>query len=226
MGAGMIMNRFFSSFIAGAALLCIPGHAIAGQVPNPVNAPASVGSGNLLSASGTNPQQAADSGISATTAAINKVVAGPSSGGAGALTLRSLVAADIPSLSVLGAQPTLTSGTNIKTVGGVSLLGSGDLGAINAPALNAIGTKPTLTGTCTTSTQVGGNNAGTFKATCAAQTVIMTFSTAATNGYVCIATDETTVGDTLKQTATTTNSCTLFGTTVAADVVGFIAIGY
>lgn len=37
----------------------------AGQVPAPINAPASVGSGDVLGASGTNPQQAADTGIAA-----------------------------------------------------------------------------------------------------------------------------------------------------------------
>ena len=117
-------------FAAVVALVLGPGLAFASQVPNPVNAPATVGSGNLLRASGTNPQQAADSGISGTSAAQNQVVAGPASGGAGTLALRALVAADIPSLSALGAQAALVSGTNIKTVGGVSLLGSGDAGTI------------------------------------------------------------------------------------------------
>jgi len=75
--------------------------ALAGQVPNPVNAPASVASGDLLGAAGTNPQQAADTGVSATAAGQNKVAAGPSSGGAGALTLRLLTAADIPNLATV-----------------------------------------------------------------------------------------------------------------------------
>jgi hypothetical protein len=87
------------------------------------------------------------------------------------------------------------------------------------------GSAPGLTGSCTTSTQVGGATAGTFKATCTAQTVIVALPTAP-NGWVCTATDETTVADTLKQTATATNSCTFTGTTVAADVIGFTATAY
>lgn len=46
------------------ALAAFP--ALAGQVPNPINAPATVGSGDVLKSSGANPQQAADSGIAAT----------------------------------------------------------------------------------------------------------------------------------------------------------------
>lgn len=38
------------------------GAAIAAQVPNPINAPASIGAGHALVSSGTNPQQAADAG--------------------------------------------------------------------------------------------------------------------------------------------------------------------
>jgi len=126
------MKALFRILLMASVLALIfgPALAFASQVPNPINAPASVASGDLLRASGTNVQQAADSGISATAAAQNQVVAGPATGGAGTLALRALVAADIPSLSALGAQATLVSGTNIKTVGGVSLLGTGDVGTI------------------------------------------------------------------------------------------------
>ena len=88
------------------------------------------------------------------------------------------------------------------------------------------GSAPTLTGTCTTSTQVGGNTAGSFAATCTAQTVIITFATTAPNGWVCNAQDETTSADTMKQTAHSTTSCTFTGTTVAADVIVFDARAY
>lgn len=57
------------SFVLIAALLfCAP--AFAGQVPSPINAPASVGSNDLLQASGTKTQQAADSGKTAPSGAI------------------------------------------------------------------------------------------------------------------------------------------------------------
>jgi hypothetical protein len=93
-------------------------------------------------------------------------------------------------------------------------------------ALVAGGSPPTLTGTCTTATQVGGNTAGTFLATCAAQTVIVTFATTAPNGWACNFQDVTTVADTLKQTAKSTTSCTASGTTVASDVIVFNAVAY
>lgn len=88
------------------------------------------------------------------------------------------------------------------------------------------GSAPTLTGTCTTASQVGGNTAGKFTATCTAQTVIMTFSTATPNGWDCTANDNSTPADTLKQTSFTTTSCTLTGTTVATDIITFHAVGF
>ena len=104
--------------------------------------------------------------------------------------------------------------------------GLGDTGTnwveVSGPNLAfAQGSPPTLTGTCTTSTQVGGNTAGSFHATCSSQTVIITFAAAAPNGWSCTAHDETTPADSLTQTAHSTTSCTLTGTTVAADVVTF-----
>ncbi len=52
-----------TAFALALAICCSP--AIAGQVPSPVNAPATMGSSHVYSANGTNPQQAADSGIGA-----------------------------------------------------------------------------------------------------------------------------------------------------------------
>jgi len=88
------------------------------------------------------------------------------------------------------------------------------------------GSPPTLTGTCTTSAQVGGNTAGKFAATCTNQTVILTFATTAANGWSCNARDLTTPADALKQTAYSPTSCTLTGTTVAADVIVFDALAF
>jgi hypothetical protein len=88
------------------------------------------------------------------------------------------------------------------------------------------GSVPTLTGTCTTGSQVGGNTAGKFTATCTAQTVIMTFATTAPTGWTCDAHDNTTPADALNQTAYSTTSCTLTGTTVAGDVITFHAVGW
>ena len=93
------MKRTRFAFLA--ALLSVGAvPVLAGQVPSPVNAPASIAhAGDVLTASGTNPQQAADSGLSLTSETQNAVLAGPGSGGAGAPSFRALVSADIPNLS-------------------------------------------------------------------------------------------------------------------------------
>lgn len=85
---------------------------------------------------------------------------------------------------------------------------------------------PILTGTCTTASKIGYNTAGSFAATCVAQTVILTFATTAPNGWVCNTHDITTVADVLNQTAYTTTSCTVTGTTVASDVITFNAVPF
>jgi hypothetical protein len=100
------------------------------------------------------------------------------------------------------------------------------LAAFASRTLVATGAAPTLTGTCTTGTQVGGNTAGSFAATCVAQTVIATFAFTAPHGYVCDFNDLTTPADSIKQTASSTTSCTATGTTVAADVISFHAVAY
>jgi hypothetical protein len=94
------------------------------------------------------------------------------------------------------------------------------------PGVIATGSPPTLTGTCTTASQVGANTAGTFTATCVAQTVIITFATTAPNGWTCNAHDLSTPTDALNQTATSATSCTLTGTTVASDRISFNAVGF
>jgi hypothetical protein len=101
--------KFWSAFIAmmlGLALVALLGAAAAasaGQVPNPVNAPAAIAhAGDALIASGTAPQQAADSGLSLTSQSPNTVLAGPGSGGAGAPSFRALLSADVPAINLAG----------------------------------------------------------------------------------------------------------------------------
>lgn len=115
------------------------------------------------------------------------------------------------------------SGAGAMTLGTTN---SGTDGTLQMSALVAGGATPTLTGTCTTGTKVGGQNAGSFLATCSAQTVIMTFATTAPNGWACVAQDQTTSTDTLKQTANGATSCTLTGTTAASDKIVFSATAY
>lgn len=89
------------------------------------------------------------------------------------------------------------------------------------------GATPTLTGTCTTGSKVGGQAAGTFTATCTAQTVIVTFTTTAPNGWACRFQDRTTPADIINQASSTTTSCTTASTTTtASDVVQWTAVAY
>jgi hypothetical protein len=90
------------------------------------------------------------------------------------------------------------------------------------------GSPPTTTGsTCTAiGSQVGGNTAGRLVATCAAQTLVLTFATTAPNGWACKASDQTTVADSMNQTASSATTATLTGTTVAGDTISFQCQGY
>lgn len=113
---------------------------------------------------------------------------------------------------------------------GVVDVGNGTVGdssgKLKLTAIIAAGSPPTLTGTCTTGTQIGGNTAGSFVATCTVQTVIATFSTTAPNGWSCNFHDISTPTDVLNQTAKSATSCTASGTTVASDVIVFNAAAY
>lgn len=96
------------------------------------------------------------------------------------------------------------------------------------PGLIATGTAPTLSGTCATGTKVGGNAAGSFKfsSACAAGTVVLTFASAAPNGWACHAQDMTTPADTLKQTAFTPTSATFAATAASGDQAVFQCSGF
>lgn len=94
----------------------------------------------------------------------------------------------------------------------------------------AQGAVPTVSGTgaCgTTSTQVGGSWAG--KATCTgttgASTLVITPGTTATNGWQCDASDLTTA-NALRQSASSTTTCTISGTVNANDVLIFKAVSF
>ena len=116
-----------------------------------------------------------------------------------------------------------------RDAAGVVQINSGTAAAYSELKLRSIvlgGSAPALTGTCTTGSQTGANTAGTFTATCTAQTVIITFAFTAPTGWICNAHDQSTPADALNQTSSTTTSCTLTGTTVAADRISFNAVAY
>lgn len=90
------------------------------------------------------------------------------------------------------------------------------------------GTKFTASG-CSNTTTVGGASAGSFlSGTTGACTVTITMghSSTATNGWSCAASDLTTPANLISQSATTTTSCTVTGTTVSGDKISFLAMAY
>lgn len=90
------------------------------------------------------------------------------------------------------------------------------------------GSAPVLSsGSCTGTSWTGGSTAGTFAAPlCAAGTIVLSGLPTAPNGYTCVAQDQTTPADTLKQTANSATSCTLTGTTASADVIAIAAMAW
>lgn len=90
------------------------------------------------------------------------------------------------------------------------------------------GTKFTTSG-CSVSASVGGATGGTYTSgTTGACTVVITMggSVAAPAGWICSASDETTPANLQAQSASSTTTCTITGTTVSGDVVSWHAHGY
>lgn len=123
-------------------------------------------------------------------------------------------------------------GTN-RNGGGISLApaaatGSGIPGKVTIGGTGALvsgGTTFTASG-CSNSTLVGGKIAGSFASgTTGTCTVTITLPQS-TNGWVCNARDLTTAANFIGQSATSTTSCTVTGTTVSGDTIVFSAMGY
>lgn len=72
---------------------------------------------------------------------------------------------------------------------------------------------------CTATLLVGGAGAFQFTAGATSCTMKFTFPAPAPNGYNCVAQDETTPADTVRQSLHDTVSCTITGTVVVADKV-------
>lgn len=99
-------------------------------------------------------------------------------------------------------------------------------GKTAAPGFMSNGTTFTASG-CTNSTLIGGGTAGTFvSGTTGTCTVIITTGLTATHGWSCAANDLTTPADTIKQTASSTTTATVSGTTAASDVINFHCIAF
>lgn len=96
--------------------------------------------------------------------------------------------------------------------------------------IQSYGTKFTITG-CAAGTTVGGATAGSFvSGTTGACTVVITMAGAngmtAANGWSCQASDLTTPANLIAQSASSTTTCTITGTTVTGDLIHFLAVAF
>lgn len=88
------------------------------------------------------------------------------------------------------------------------------------------GTVPGISG-CTAGTQTGGGTAGTYTSgTTGACTVVLTLAFTAPTGWSCWASDRTTPANLISQSASSTTTATLTGTTVSGDVISYGCLGY
>lgn len=130
------------------------------------------------------------------------------------------------------ARPGVTASATARNGGSITLTaGAGVSGGLNgtinlAGGALAKGTTFTASG-CSVSALVGGANAGQFASgTTGACTVVITPGVTAPNGWYCRANNLTTTANAIIQSASTTTTCTVTGTTVSADTINFLAIGY
>jgi hypothetical protein len=124
-----------------------------------------------------------------------------------------------------GSKTTIQSPTIALDVSGV------DRCTVTAQGMSCIN-PPAATGSnsvsgCSLTAGAGGTWAGKFvSGTTGTCTVTITLGTTATNGFSCWANDLTTPADIIKQTATTTTTATIAGTTASGDVLNWGCIAY
>lgn len=104
------------------------------------------------------------------------------------------------------------------------------IGGTLTDGLISAGTKFTTSG-CSVSATSGGGSAGTYTSgTTGACSVVITMNGAtgltAPTGWACSASDRTTASDLITQTASSTTTATMAGTTVSGDVISFYCMGY
>lgn len=126
----------------------------------------------------------------------------------------------------------IDSNTTFSPAGTTCLI-SGDFSArlltFNGGVISG-GTKFTISG-CSATTTIGGATAGTFASgTTGTCTVVINMNGAtgatAPNGWACSASDRTTPANLISQSASSTTTCTITGTTVSGDVISFLATAY
>jgi len=116
----------------------------------------------------------------------------------------------------------------LDVVGNVSITGVTQSAGTNSNFFQSLGTTFTVSGCATTSALTGGATSGSFSTTnvgtCTA-VVTMGSSATASHGWSCVVNDQTTA-NTFRQTASTTTTATLVGTSANGDVINFHCVGY
>ena len=125
-----------------------------------------------------------------------------------------LVLAGVALAGVAAAAATVYVGYNPST--GLSMLPGTNVSVGTLPVLS---TTTTSCGTYATvnASLLGGASTWQVTANTTSCTLKFVFPSASPNGYFCVASDETTPADSMKQSAHDTVSCTLTGTVVSSD---------
>lgn len=136
----------------------------------------------------------------------------------------------IPSATISGTVTNSYAINAAAATGATNNYGAKITGRTLVDGLISTGTKFTTSG-CSVSATTGGATAGTYTSgTTGTCTVTITMNGAtgltATNGWSCWAADLTTPADLITQTASSTTTATLAGTTVSGDVINFGCMGY
>ena len=152
-------------------------------------------------------------------------------GGNGAFTINHgsdfvVMTGNILQSSITGAPYVLNgaSGAHYTYVGNVDPSTVAD---VHSGAISNGGSPVLTTGACHGSSATGGLTAGTFTAAvCSSSNYIISGLPAAPNGWNCVAEDRSVATDLLVQSASTTTSATLSGTTASGNVIQFSCQGY
>jgi hypothetical protein len=116
-----------------------------------------------------------------------------------------------------------------RNAAGVTEINNGTAGTYREAKLRSLvigGAVPGISG-CTAGTQTGGATAGTYTSgTTGTCTVTLTFAFTAPTGWACATNDLTTPADAQKQSASTTTTAAITGTTVSGDVINFLCMAY
>lgn len=125
--------------------------------------------------------------------------------------------------TAVGSGAQLYQDWQLATVSQAKMAVGGDL---TVRSHGSAGTVPGISG-CAADTQTGGATSGTFTSrTTGACTVVLTFAFTSPTGWFCSVGNRITTANLMVQSASSTTSCTVTGTTVTGDVIGYAATFY